>query len=177
MGERTLLLDCDLRRGRVAKITGVKGTPGMTNLLLGRCTDAEAVCKTQSELLDVIPRGPVIAGTTEILCQPKFHEMINEWRKHYDRIIIDAPPILGLSETASLQQVADGVVMVVRSEVTRHVDVNMAVDQLRKAGAHIFGFVLNAVDLSKLTNYYYYYYYSPDYYGEFLPSDNEVAPA
>ncbi len=177
MGERTLLLDCDLRRGRVAKITGVKGSPGMTNLLIGKSTNAESIAKTQSELLDVIPRGPVIAGTTEVLCQPKFHDMIQEWRKHYDRIIIDAPPVLGLSETASLQQVADGVVLVVRAEVTRHTDVVAAVEHLRKAGAHIFGFVLNAVDLSKLTNYYYYYYYSPDYYGDFMPPDNEAVPA
>ncbi len=177
MGERTLLLDCDLRRGRIAKITGVKGAPGMTNLLIDKSKESESLCKTQSELLDVIPRGPVIAGTTEILCQPKFHEMIEKWRKEYDRIIIDSPPVLGLSETASLQQVADGVVLVIRSEVTRHVDVNAAVDQLRKAGAHIFGFVLNAVDLSKLTNYYYYYYYSPDYYGEFLPADGDPASA
>ncbi|MDB6075402.1 MAG: Capsular exopolysaccharide family [Verrucomicrobiaceae bacterium] len=177
MGERTLLVDCDLRRGRVAKITGVKNAPGLTNLLVDKCTDAEAVSRTQSDMLDVLPRGPVIAGTTEILCQEKFHGMIEEWRKQYDRIIIDSPPVLGLSETASLQQIADGVVLVVRSEVTRMVDVTATVDQLRRSGAHFFGFVLNAVDLSKLTNYYYYYYYSPDYYGDFIPSEQEPTAA
>ena len=177
MGERTLLLDCDLRRGRVAKITGVKGAPGMTNLLVDKCTEAEAIAKTQSDMLDVIPRGPVIAGTTEILCQEKFHKMIEKWRGEYDRIIIDSPPVLGLSETASLQQIADGVVLVIRSEVTRLVDVSATVDQLRRSGAHFFGFVLNAVDLSKLTNYYYYYYYSPDYYGDFMPTDQSPTAA
>lgn len=177
MGERTLLIDCDLRRGRVAKITSVKNAPGLTNLLVDKCTDDEAVARTQSDMLDVIPRGPVIAGTTEILCQEKFHGMIAEWRKHYDRIIIDSPPVLGLSETASLQQIADGVVLVVRSEMTRLVDVTATVDQLRRSGAHFFGFVLNAVDLSKLTNYYYYYYYSPDYYGDFMPSEQEPTAA
>ena len=82
-----------------------------------------------------------------------------------------------LSETASLQQIADGVVLVVRSEITRLVDVTATVDQLRRSGAHFFGFVLNAVDLSKLTNYYYYYYYSPDYYGDFMPSEQEPTAA
>lgn len=177
MGERTLLVDCDLRRGRIAKITGVSQAPGLTNLLVDKCTDAEAICETQSELLNVLPRGPVIAGTTEILCQEKFHKMIAEWRKQYDRIIIDSPPVLGLSETSSLQDVADGVVLVIRSEVTRVVDVTATVDQLRRSGAHFFGFVLNAVDLSKLTNYYYYYYYSPDYYGDFAPAEREVTVA
>jgi capsular exopolysaccharide synthesis family protein len=161
----------------VAKITGVKGAPGMTNLLVDKCTEAEAIAKTQSDMLDVIPRGPVIAGTTEILCQEKFHQMIEKWRGEYDRIIIDSPPVLGLSETASLQQIADGVVLVIRSEVTRLVDVSATVDQLRRSGAHFFGFVLNAVDLSKLTNYYYYYYYSPDYYGDFMPTDQSPTAA
>ena len=177
MGERTLLVDCDLRRGRIAKITGVRQAPGLTNLLVDKCSQEEAVCETQSELLNVLPRGPVIAGTTEILCQEKFHHMITEWRKQYDRIIIDSPPVLGLSETSSLQEVADGVVLVIRSEVTRVVDVTATVDQLRRSGAHFFGFVLNAVDLSKLTNYYYYYYYSPDYYGDFAPAEREATVA
>ena len=177
MGERTLLVDCDLRRGRIAKITGVKNAPGLTNLLIDKCDQDKAICGTQSHLLDVLPRGPVIAGTTEILCQEKFHSLVAKWRTEYDRIIIDSPPVLGLSETASLQEIADGVVLVIRSEVTRLVDVTATVDQLRRSGAHFFGFVLNAVDLSKLTNYYYYYYYSPDYYGDFLPEDQESTTA
>ena len=177
MGERTLLVDCDLRRGRIAKITGVKNVPGLTNVLVEKCTEAEAICATETEFLKVMPRGPVIAGTTEILCQEKFHEMVAQWRTQYDRIIIDSPPVLGLSETASLQEVADGVVLVIRSEVTRLVDVSSTVDQLRRSGAHFFGFVLNAVDLSKLTNYYYYYYYSPDYYDDFLPEEKEASSA
>ena len=177
MGERTLLVDCDLRRGRIAKITGAKNSPGLTNLLLAKCKESEAVCKTQADLLDVLPRGPVIAGTTELLCQETFHAMVAKWRTEYDRIIIDSPPVLGLSETASLQDVADGVVLVIRSEVTRLVDVSSTVDQLRRSGAHFFGFVLNAVDLKKLTNYYYYYYYSPDYYDDFLPEDSEISVA
>ncbi len=177
MGERTLLVDCDLRRGRVAKITGVHQAPGLTSLLVDKCTEDQAICETQSELLHVLPRGPVIAGTTEILCQEKFHKMMEGWRSRYDRIIIDSPPVLGLSETSTLQEIADGVVLVIRSEVTRVVDVTATVDQLRRSGAHFFGFVLNAVDLSKLTNYYYYYYYSPDYYGDFAPADGGASVA
>jgi Mrp family chromosome partitioning ATPase len=74
--------------------------------------------------------------------------------------------VLGLSETASLQRVVDGVVLVVRAHRTLTKDVVEAADMLRRAGAHMFGLVLNAVDLSKLANHYTYYYYSPLYYSE-----------
>jgi Mrp family chromosome partitioning ATPase len=115
----------------------------------------------------VIPRGPVIAGTTEILCQKRFEDLMTLFREHYDRIIVDTPPVLGLSETNTLQRVCDGVVLVVRAEATSRKDVGDAVTMLKKAGAHFFGFVLNAVDLSKGSNYFNYYYYSAAYYDDF----------
>ena len=167
MGERTLLVDCDLRRGRIGMITDTPTQIGMSNLLTGRATEMDAVMRTESDKLDVIPRGPIIAGSTDILCQATFLHMIEDWRTKYDRIILDTPPVLGLSETIGIQAAADGVLLVVRAHSTRFMDVTAAVENLKKAGAHIYGFVLNAVDLSKLTNHYYYYYYSPTYYEEF----------
>ena len=177
VGERVLLVDCDLRRGRVAKVTKLENDPGLTRLLLGQSSQAEAIEKTPADKLDVIPRGPVIAGTTELLCQEVFEEMVIGWRKSYDRIILDTPPVLGLSETVSLQRLADGVVLIVRSESTRLADVASAVENLKKAEAHIFGVVLNCVDLTKLNNYYYYYYYSPEYYEDLMPADDEKVQA
>ncbi|MCB1078343.1 MAG: CpsD/CapB family tyrosine-protein kinase, partial [Verrucomicrobiae bacterium] len=169
MGEKTLLLDCDLRRGRVHGFTRVSNELGMTHLLLGDCTPEQAIQPVghRSSAFDIIPRGPVIAGTTEILCQKRFDDLIALFRQHYDRIVIDTPPVLGLSETSSLQRVCDGVVLVVRAEATSKKDVGDAVSILSKAGAHFFGFVLNAVDLSKASNYYNYYYYSAAYYDDF----------
>lgn len=169
MGEKTLLLDCDLRRGRVHGFTGVSNEMGMTHLLMGDCTPEQAIQSVghRSSSFDIIPRGPVIAGTTEILCQKRFEDLIALFRQHYDRIVVDTPPVLGLSETSSLQRVCDGVVLVVRAEATSRKDVGDAVTILNKAGAHFFGFVLNAVDLSKASNYYNYYYYSAAYYDDF----------
>jgi len=72
--------------------------------------------------------------------------------------------VLGLSETTSTQRVSDGVVLVVKAESTRVIDVETTVDQLKRAQTKFFGFVLNRLDLSKMANHYYYYYYSPNYY-------------
>ena len=164
MGEKTLLIDCDLRRGRVHGVVGTINSPGMTRLLLNECTVDEAIQSAGSGGFDIIPRGPVIAGTTDLLCQKVFHDLLELFRDKYDRIVIDAPPCLGLSETSSLQQIVDGTVLVVRAEVTGRKDVMDMVSTLKRTDAHIFGFVLNAIDLSKLGNYYDYSYYSASYY-------------
>lgn len=171
MGERTLLLDCDLRRGRVHNLAKLDNSIGMTHLLMGEVTPEQAIQTIGNDGFDVIPRGPVIAGTTEILCQTRFEQLLDLFRKHYDRIVIDSPPTLGLSESSSLQRVVDGTVLVVRAEATSRKDVLDAVTLLKKSEAHFFGFVLNAVDLSKASNYYYYYYYSAPYYDQFTPDD------
>lgn len=177
MGEKTLLLDCDLRRGRVHSLLGIDKSPGLTRLLLGECTKEEAIQSAGPGAFDVIPRGAVIAGTTDLLCQAVFHDLIEGFRKTYDRIVIDAPPCLGLSETTSLQDIVDGTVLVVRAESTGRKDVIEAVSMLRRCNAHFFGFVLNAVDLSKVGNYYNYYYYSAPYYDQFDEETETARPA
>lgn len=167
MGERVLLVDCDLRRGRVHGLLQIDNGVGMSHMLTGEASPKEAILPTRQKGFDVIPRGPIVPGATELLCQEGFISILNEWRTHYDRVILDCPPILGLSESASLQRLADGCVLVVRSESTSRKDVRDAVDVLEKTGAHFFGFVLNGVDLSKTGNYYRYYYYSAPYYNQF----------
>lgn len=179
MGARTLLIDCDLRRGRLHHFTKVSNELGITHLLQGHCSLNEAILKTPSPLLDVIPRGPIVIGTTDLLVQPVFYQLITALRAHYDQIVVDTPPVLGLSETSGLQQVVDGVVFVVRAEKTSRKDVVDAITLLRKAGAHLYGMVLNDLDLSKSMNYYNYYYYSSTYYEELedVAEDRPSQPA
>lgn len=166
MGEKVLLVDCDLRRGRIAKITKLANDSGLAQMLKDRSAADAGVVKTELIDLDIIPRGPIITGVTELLCTEVFEDLMKQWRLTYDRIVLDTPPVLGLSETVSIQRVVDGVVLVVRAHCTLTKDVTDAVDALRRAGSHLFGIVLNAVDLSKLANHYTYYYYSPLYYAE-----------
>jgi capsular exopolysaccharide synthesis family protein len=148
---------------------------GMSLLLHGRASVEDTIQKSPLPNLDVITRGPIIAGASEFLCKPMFDELVKRWRGEYDRIIIDTPPMLGLSEGTALQRVVDGVLLVVRSESTPKKDIRDAVTMLNKSGAHIFGFVMNRVDLHKLGNYYTYYYYSPRYYDSLeTPMDHGV---
>jgi polysaccharide biosynthesis transport protein len=164
MGERTLLIDCDLRRGRVHNIVGIDNDRGLSGYFAGSAMIGEIIQKTGNPKLDVISRGEFIPGASEFLCRSVFSDMITLLSAQYERIILDCPPVLGLSETVAIQRVADGVVLVVRAESTKTMDVDATVDQLRRGGAKFFGFVLNRLDLSKASNHYSYYYYSPDYY-------------
>ena len=164
MGEKTLLVDCDLRRGRIAAVTHTSNIKGLSMLLTDRASAKDCILETDCPGLDVITRGPIISGATELLCQEKFQELVAQWRTQYDRVILDTPPVLGLGETSGLQRVTDGVILVVRAHKTRSKDVSDAADMLHRAGATILGLVLNAVDLSKMANHYNYYYYSPEYY-------------
>lgn len=171
MGEKTLLVDTDLRRGRIHGIVGLDNSTGLSTYFANQATASQIVQKTPEKNLEVITRGPFIAGASEFLCREVFENLVQEWREKYDRIVLDGPPVLGLSETTSTQRVADGVVVVVKAESTPTMDVESTVIQLRRAGASFFGFVLNRLDLSKMANHYYYYYYSPNYYTNY---DNEA---
>lgn len=177
MGERTLLVDTDLRRGRLHQIVEVDNSLGLASYFAGKATAEQLPVRTKEKNLDVVPRGPFIPGASEFLCREVFEQLMEKWRKEYDRIVLDGPPVLGLSETPSIQRVTDGVMLVVRAENTKMMDVESAVEQLRRAGAAFFGFVLNRLDLSKRANHYYYYYYSPYYYSNEIGEGDEPGAA
>lgn len=164
IGEKTLVIDCDLRRGRVANITGVDNDTGLTTTLIGQTKFEDCLRKSSAVNLWVLPRGPIVQGATELLNTPAFASLLEELKKQFTRIILDTPPVLGLSETAFLQNYAAGVLLVVRAQKTPRRDVVEAVETLRKLDAYFYGFVLNDVDFSKRLNSYQYYYYSSSYY-------------
>jgi Mrp family chromosome partitioning ATPase len=91
-------------------------------------------------------------------------KLIETLRKHYDRIIIDSPPVTAVTDSTMLSNVVDGVVLVVRAgETAKDVVVN-GLDSLRSVKAKILGAVLNGVNIGKDSYYYYQYYYY--YYGD-----------
>ena len=116
-----------------------------------------------------------MVGTTDLLVQQVFEKLLATFKADYDHIVLDTPPVLGLSETTFLQRVVDGVLFVVRAEKTPRKDVVDGMTLLRKAGAHLYGLVLSDLDLNRVSNYYNYYYYSPSYYEFELDSSHKSA--
>lgn len=177
MGEKTLLIDADMRRGRIHRLFEFRSSPGLSNILVDRIPWQEAVHETERENLSVIPCGKHIDGAREMIGTPAFSKLIDEFRQNYQRIVIDTPPVLGLSETAMLQHIIDGVVFVIWSGRTPMRYIKSALDILASNNANIYGFVLNRLDLSGFSNYYNYYnyyYYSYNYYYSYKDRPKEL---
>ena len=172
MGAKTVLVDADLRRGRLHRMFGLRKLPGLTQTLMGKCTLDESCRPTGRDNLHVLTAGEHLNTATELLSSGKFQEVLDELRKRYDRIIIDTPPVLGLSETSVIQTMMDGVIFVAWAGKTPIKSMQLAVEILQNNGANFYGFVLNRLDLADSANYYQYYYYSNDYYRNYHALEN-----
>jgi capsular exopolysaccharide synthesis family protein len=169
MGAKTLLIDTDLRRGRMHRLFGYRKSPGLSNVLLDEVKIEDACRPTSHENLHVLSAGKHLDTGTELLGSQKFADLMTDLRGKYDRIVVDTPPVLGLSETSILQKQVDGVLFVIWSGRTPIRNVKAAIEMLQVNGANFYGFVLNRLDLSATQNYYQYYYYSHDYYYNYQP--------
>ncbi len=163
--QKTLLIDGDMRRGRVHRVFDMEPGVGLSGFLAGEVSKlTDAVIKTDSPKLEVLARGKNSAPRFEILSASLFVNTINELRKEYDRIIIDTPPLLGLADSIMVSKCVDGAIFVIRAEQTTQRDISTAMEVLVGTRTPIYGFVLNGVDLSRMENYYYYSSYYPKYY-------------
>lgn len=165
--EKTLLIDCDLRRGRLDMLFGVKGRPGVKEVLRGEKDINDVIYKTVVPNLYLLPVGLGDRSNAEILVTNRLSKIFNEMRTQFDRIIVDSPPILGISDATVLQKHVDTVVMVIASNQTAAADAKNSVKWLRQNGANLSGFILNKLDLAVSSNYYQYYYYSKSYYEDY----------
>jgi Mrp family chromosome partitioning ATPase len=181
-GEKTLLIDADLRRGRLHRTFGCPNRPGLGEVLTGQQPLEAALRPITSHghgsngdhhtsdapnghnNLTLITCGKHMHWASELLDSHVFPKLMDELRQRFQRIIIDTPPVLGLSETSIIQRCADGVVLVIWSEYTAMRNVKTAIQMLQTNGAKFSGFILNRLDFAALTNRYRYFYYSPYYY-------------
>jgi capsular exopolysaccharide synthesis family protein len=172
-GDRTLLIDADVRRGTVHNAFKMASSPGLVEVLNGKIPLETVIRSTDVPNLEVMVRGRFEDSAADQFGEKIFITLMQSLRDRYDRIIIDTPPVLGLAETSALLPAVDGVVFVVWSGRTPLRTVKIAIDTLRANGANFMGFVLNRLDLSATSNYYYYYYYSHNYYESYQPADRQ----
>ncbi len=183
-GKKVLLVDADFRRPQIHKIFGLDNTIGFTNVLVGDKTLEEAIKKTPHDLhiienLDVICSGPSSPNPTELFESASMKKFMALIRARYDRIIIDTPPVLFVSDTSILSRLADGVILMAKSAERKRAHAQRACHQLRKLGGRVIGGILNNVKTHQLSHYYsdYYYYgysrYHHDYYSSYYPDKDK----
>lgn len=143
---RILLIDADLRRSNVAHVLGFKSRPGLSELLQGDCQLPDAVRRFRSTRLAIIPAGAVPEEPTQLLASRRMKELLKAVRDNFDEVYVDLPPALPFADAPILSAQCDGVVMVIRANVTSSRQVSQALEQL--AGAPVVGSVLNGADIS-----------------------------
>lgn len=167
-GARVLAVDGDLRRPTMHQHFGIAKTPGLTDLIVGKCKASEAIQITRFKGLQVLPCGYVPPNPAELLGSASMREIVKAFRSHYDWVLIDTPPILAMADTPVLCPVVDGVILVIGAEISGRPAIQRAVDQILGVGGKITGIVLNKVDLERNSYYYGQYYgeYYRSYYAE-----------
>ncbi len=172
-GEKTLLIDCDLRKPRIAKVFGIASKMGLSNALRSFCSVSEAIHTTQYENLSVMPSGHIPPNPAELLSSKEMQDMLAELKKEYRYILIDTPPVNLLADALLLASHASGTVMVARQGVTDHKSLQEALEKLKFSGSKVLGFLLN--DAMEDGGSYYRYnmgygrygYYKRRYYSNY----------
>ncbi|MHC6799564.1 GumC family protein, partial [Vibrio antiquarius] len=128
--EKVLIIDCDLRRPSIAKRFGIaESSPGLTHILTMDTPIKDCVTHIEEANLDVLPAGLIPPNPQELLASDRFKKLLEHFQNKYDRIIIDTPPLLSVSDALILGQHANGLITVIRSESTKSSLVNLALSK------------------------------------------------
>lgn len=160
-GQRVVLIDCDLRRPRVHRVFKHLNDRGVTTTLLDQTPLEACVLETQVPNLSVIMAGPVSPNPAELFHSERFRAYLRDVSQRFDRVIIDSPPAVTVTDAVVLSTLVDGVVLVARAFSTTKDLARQVVRALSDVGRKPVGMVLNAVNLDR-HEYRYYYYYGRD---------------
>lgn len=159
-GKRVLLMDCDLRKGRQSGIFKVNGRKGLSNLLISDIRNyTEYIIKTKIENLYVIPKGTLPPNPSELLNSKKNEVLIELLKRHFDIIILDGAPIMGLSDSLILGSIVDKTLIVTSLNKTPKTELLNTKKSLEGIGAHLAGIVVNNLVAKKGHYGYGYGYY------------------
>lgn len=152
-GKKVLLMDGDLRIPSIAKKLEIRGIPGISNMMVGNASPAEAI--RVSDKLDswhILPAGDIPPNPTEMLGSAQMEKLIKELSESYDFIVVDLPPVNLVSDALVISSLLDGMIVVVREEYSERRELNSCIKQLELSNVKILGVVMNVT--SRITNNY-----------------------
>ena len=167
LGDRTLLLDSDMRKPGVRRALNlaVGRETGLSSYLAGVCTlDEILIPHPTINNLTAITTGPVPPSPADLLSSHRMREAISELRRRFKFVVIDSPPIMAATDGVIVSSLSDGVILVVRSGSTAKEAFTRSRDLLVAVKSRLLGVILNGVDASA-PDYYYAYRYYPYAYG------------
>jgi polysaccharide biosynthesis transport protein len=162
-GKRVLLVDVDLRRAGLTRRFGLKAQSGLSTDLMESPMGISAH-DTEIPNLKIVPSGPFPPNPAELLGSPQMKEWLDRAQSEYDLIVLDAPPILSLSDTRMLGPMADAVLLIVDPSLSTRRLVRQARLALDAVGARVLGVIVNKGTFHSDQHYYYNYYTYYDTY-------------
>ncbi|MBI5198916.1 MAG: polysaccharide biosynthesis tyrosine autokinase [Nitrospirae bacterium] len=165
-GGKVLLVDGDMRRSVLYKLLNIDNSIGLSDYLSGQKDVGAILKKTSVTNLYAITSGPIPPNPSELLGSKKMTDLIDQMKPLYDYIIIDSPPIFGVSDGVILSTIADGVIIVIQAGETPREAVQRAKKVLFDVDANVLGVVLNGINLESPDYGYYYHYYYNYYYSD-----------
>jgi len=142
---------------------------GLSSVLAGTTTLQEAIHRTEIKDLEVLPSGPAVPNPSEMLSSETFAKTLQHLCKGYDRIVIDSPPVMPVTDSQILAAICNITLLVLRAERSTRKASQQARDALSSVGAHILGAVVNDVRRKSVRYGYHgaygYHYYRYDHYG------------
>ncbi|MCG0612285.1 exopolysaccharide biosynthesis protein [Lactiplantibacillus plantarum] len=156
-GLQVLLVDADLRRPTIHQTFAISNQRGVSSWLSGQLTDVNEAIYPVLDHLFVMPSGPKPPNPAELLASDRMTKFLTVATRKLDLVIVDAPPILPVTDARILAGQVDSTVLVVRQNFVEKVAVRQAVSALKNARAQLLGTILNDVDI-KTHGYGYGYY-------------------
>jgi capsular exopolysaccharide synthesis family protein len=159
---QVVLIDGDMRRPMLDKLTGLVGTVGFSTVLSGQIKLVDALQKTRIQNLSILTSGAIPPNPSELLGSLAAKRVLDELRDHFDYVIIDSSPLLAVTDAAVLSASVDGVLIMARYGETKREQLAHAVRSLGDVGAKLLGAVLTMTPTRKNASYNYSY---SGYYG------------
>jgi len=153
---RVLLVDADLRRGKISKYLGIKQRVGLSEVLKGQADLNDVVFHLDYENLAFVTSGDIPENPAELLSSDNFKAFLNDVRSKFDHIILDTPPIVAVTDSGIVGSQVDGAILVVQAGRTQRGIVKRAEELISQAHTKILGHVLTGIEYH-LPEYLYRY--------------------
>ena len=154
--KKVLLVDCDLRKGKIDASLALNSKIGLSEYLLLGAETENIVFKTKIDKLSIIPKGKVCDNPSELLASEKMKKLLADLKKKFDVIILDTTPLIPIADAGIVCALADAVVMVIRAGKTQQGIVDHATEVLEAAHSNLIGYTLTHVEYY-LPGYIYKY--------------------
>lgn len=171
-GYTTLMIDADLRRPRLHTLFNINNSVGLTNFLTTELMLEDVILQTPVDNLYFMPSGILPADAAGILNSRRMSELIQDVKQRFDLVLVDSPPILGVSDASVLASEVDLTMIVVQHRKLPRNMLMRVKQAVENVGGNVIGVVLNNVDLRSDSQYQYY----TSYYTYYAPAEAQIGP-